>query len=237
MRNTAGWVLAISLVAPLAFAADPEPTSTDQHDAALFLVPLLAPKAPVVDGRLNEDGWGNSAGVEHLYVAGSPKHAPSRATEVYVTIDAENLFVAFRCGEPYLERRKRTAKGRDVETIGQDDSVTVQLQPPGDAKGTYYEVTVSSSGAVALTQHAQKTKAWNAGGIQVAARDAMGGWVVELRVPFKALGRGTPEAGEVWRANFSRHIATVEPEEHATWARLPTPDIHQPEHFAELRFE
>lgn len=237
MRSTARWMLALSLIAPLARAATSEAVETDPHDAARFVVPLLAPKPPVVDGRLNEDGWGNSAAIERLRLPGSSKQPPSRATEVYVTIDAENLFVAFRCGEPFLERRKRTAKGRDVDTIGQDDAVTVQLAPPGDSKGTYYEITVASTGAVALTQHAQKTKVWNAGGIQVATRDAMGGWVVELRIPFKALGRATPAAGEVWRANFTRHIATVEPEEIASWARIATPDIHQPEQFAELHFE
>ena len=144
---------------------------------------------------------------------------------------------AFRCGEPFPERRKRSAKGRDLDGIAADDTVSVQLQPGEDAKAPYYEVTVTSTGAVALTQHGTKSKAWNAGGIQAAVRDALGGWVVEVRVPFKAMGRSTPEAGERWRANFVRHIATVEPPELATWAPQATVEARQAEHFAELRFE
>lgn len=238
-RTVGAALLAVAtLLGPRSAAAlDEDPKPESKSDGSLYLVPLLAPKAPAIDGRLNEEGWGNAAGIERLHKVGAPRENPSRATEVYLTIDAENLYVAFRCGEPFPERRKRSAKGRDLDGIGDDDTVSVQLQPGDDARSPYYEVTVTSTGAVALTQHGSKPKAWNAGGIQAAVRDALGGWVVEVRVPFKALGRGTPEAGERWRANFVRHIATVEPPELASWAPQPTLDGRPAEHFAELRFE
>ncbi len=233
-----------ALAAGWAHAADEETAQAPaekavdkKEDGRLYLAPLLAPKAPVVDGRLNEEGWSNAVGIERLHLAGSPKLNPSRATEVYVTIDDSNLFVAFRCGEPYPERRKRAARPKDVDAIAGDDAVIVQLEPTDDTKAAYYEITVSSNGALALAQRGSKTKTWNAGGIQAAVRDALGGWVAEVRVPFKAMGRGMPGAGEVWRANFVRHIASVEPAEYASWAVLPAPDIHQPENFGELRFE
>lgn len=229
--------IATLLGARPAAALDDDPKPEERTDGSLYLVPLLAPKAPTIDGRLNEEGWGNAAGIVRLHKVGAPKDTPSRATEVYLTIDADNLYVAFRCGEPYPERRKRSAKGRDLDGIADDDTVSVQLQPSDDAKSPYYEVTVTSTGAVALTQYGGKPKPWNAGGIQAAVRDALGGWVVEVRVPFKALGRGTPEAGERWRANFVRHIATVDPPEYASWAPQATLDAHRAEHFAELRFE
>jgi hypothetical protein len=237
-RLGAGLLAIATLLVPRPAAAlDEDPKPEEKSDGSLYLVPLLAPKAPAIDGRLNEEGWGNAAGIVRLHKLGAPKENPSRATEVYLTIDADNLYVAFRCGEPFPERRKRSAKGRDLDGIAADDTVSVQLQPGEDAKAPYYEVTVTSTGAVALTQHGTKSKAWNAGGIQAAVRDALGGWVVEVRVPFKAMGRSTPEAGERWRANFVRHIATVEPPELATWAPQATVEARQAEHFAELRFE
>ena len=75
---------------------------------------------------------------------------------------------------------------------------------------------------------------WNSGATSAAAR--LGDrWVLETRIPFKALDAPTPKDGVVWGVNFNRHQIGLK--EATNWAHLSGKrGNHDPEGFGNLIF-
>ena len=64
------------------------------------------------------------------------------------------------------------------------------------------------------------------------------GWTVELAIPFRSLGRCTPEPGEEWRGNLYRIDRFPPPMEFQAWSptlRDPA-NFHVPAHFGTILF-
>jgi cellulose/xylan binding protein with CBM9 domain len=109
--------------------------------------------------------------------------------------------------------------------------------------GTTFDARIESPDGVRGTM--KTDLAWNCDGLFAGVRRSIAGRIagatfdVVIRVPFAALGRGTPADGEAWRANLfriDRH--PVAGDEFLAWQpTMRTPaDFHLPAAFGTLRF-
>ncbi len=203
-------------------------------DGRLCLVisqPLAKPI--VVDGRLDEWplGAGNVAGDFVLVGAlDVPKEGrasadrPSQRTSVFVTHDAEALYLGFYCADDRLAERQVTWDNRvrydELWPTG-DDLVEVVLDPTGRAAGpgSLLHVVVKANGAV-LTERGVACLAdvaphahWPAGVVAaVDDRSHPDRWTVEIRIPLSALD--SPEA--MMGVNFARFMPRLG--EYSSWS-------------------
>lgn len=168
--------------------------------------------SPTLDGRLDDPCYRQAARVTELVASsGSPYQHP-RPTEVFVTYDAANWIVGFRCsddpGHP-LTVQKRERDG----AVWEDDSIELMIAPPGD-RPPFHHLIINALGDIYDEKWVRDAQgdggrwdgAWNAAGLRTAvtADEKNGGYTVELVLPFKDLGDITPAAGQPWRMNFCR---------------------------------
>ncbi len=184
--------------------------------AVPFLLAGSVPRGPVIDGKL--DDWpmreGNTAGDFKLIGARGEGDKPfaRRGTLAFVTHDRDNLYIAFRCEEPQLD--KLTAFSSNIIHYEQlmacgEDLVEVVLDPGCAAKGPedLYHIAIKANG-VLLTErgvHADPplgaASAWPvAASVAVAKQDKL--WVVEMAIPLSAFGPAGKES--FWGVNFTR---------------------------------
>src|SRR5438094_74295 len=85
-------------------------------------------RAPVLDGRLDEEVWARAALLSDFVVM-KPNEgtAPSQETRAYVYRDARNLYVAFDAVDREPSRVRATFSDRDK--LDNDDVVGVVLDP------------------------------------------------------------------------------------------------------------
>jgi len=169
-----------------------------------------------IDGRLNEAAWDDAAVVTHFaeHQPGDQVQPPF-ATEVYVTYDDHNLYVAFVCADDDPESIRASFCRRDK--IFADDNALVAIDTFGDATSAY-EFMVNPYGI-------QGDLLWSAGRgedcsydaiFHTAARVTDTGWQAEFAIPFSSLR--FPDAPEQnWRVDFWRnHPRDVRTQ--ASWA-------------------
>jgi hypothetical protein len=60
-------------------------------------------------------------------------------------------------------------------------------------------------------------------------------WYGEMKIPFKALGDGPPDAGREFRAGFFLIAGMVPGKKKVSWQATGTTSFHVPEKFGELR--
>jgi hypothetical protein len=173
--------------------------------------------------------------------------APRLSTALSAYYDHDYLSVVFSGADDLVVS---TLLGHD-EPLYNEDVVEVFLAPNGRAE--YFEIEVSPAGAAfdARIESPDGSRAtmksdvaWNCDGLVTAVRklhEAGGAMTVDtvIRIPFRALDRSAPAAGESWYANFfriDRHPA--EGDEYSAWRptlRQP-PDFHVPSAFGRLSF-
>jgi hypothetical protein len=162
-------------------------------------------KAPVIDGRLNDESWINAAKIDQLTQREPNSGQPvSEKTIFYICYDANNLYVGVKC---YDDPKKITAKemARDI-SLGNDDRVQVILDTYLDHRNGYWfqigprgsigDATISENGAVF-------NKEWD-GLWEGKARIVADGWEAEMAIPFKTMG--FDKYNPNWGIKFIRHI-------------------------------
>ena len=192
---------------------------------------LAAPKtdvAPNLDGEIGASEWEAASGPSALIDIA--KHSiAGQQPEVWVTWDDEALFVAARLPLPKGKAPVAKVTARDGN-VWEDDAIEVFLDPT-HSHGDYYQFIVNSAGAQ-WDSH-KKDGSWNADW-QANALVAEGHWSVEMRIPFAALGRGTPEADELWGFNFAWDRQTPSPLI-ASWGHVES-GLHDPSNFGHISF-
>lgn len=138
--------------------------------------------------------------------------APRLATSVAAWYDDEYLSVLYSATDDHI----RATYHRHDEPLYEQDVVEVFLAPNGLTK--YFEIEINPHGAVfdAVIESPKGTRegmvtdvTWTCEGLFVALRkvfESSGAMTVDTlaRIPFRALERSTPGAGEAWRGNFFR---------------------------------
>ena len=176
---------------------------------ALGVGPTATP--PTLDGRLDDPCYAKAARVTELMPSsGSPYQTP-HPTEAFVTYDAANWYVAFRCHDDPGHQPVAQQRARDGG-VWEDDSVELMIAPPGD-RPPFHHLIINALGDIydekwirdAQGEGGHWDGAWNAAGLKAVARaEQPGGYCVELAVPFADVGAVSPVAGQPWRMNFCR---------------------------------
>ena len=216
----------ISLVGILLFAALPVSAQSTVSDSAVrtsaveHRLPgrysadgrreILALRASVpikLDGVLDDDAW-QRAEPAAAFVQAEPLEgrAATEATEVRIIFDSDHLYIGAVLRDSDPAQLVVNDIRKDFAEEDQDD-FEVLLDTFGDRRNAYVFIT-NVEGArhdrqVAL-EGRELNLSWDAVWDVRTARRA-DGWVVEMRIPFRAL-RFDRESDRPWGINFSRHI-------------------------------
>lgn len=168
---------------------------------------IEAGEVPTIDGRLNEPVWARAEEaddfVERRPVQGA---LPPVRTAFRVLFDREALYVGIRLENGSGERARAVELARDSLAIFSDDAVTVKVDVRHDHRNTV-GFTVNAAGAqldyIAIDNgrvfRRELDAVWES-----AVVEGPGAWVVELRLPFTALGLADVEGERTVGLNITR---------------------------------
>ncbi len=188
---------------------------------SLLLVPLVAfagPFVPVfnptleikklnssiaIDGRLDDSGWKNAVKAENFVERYPGKNIqPMVATQVFVTYDNRNLYVAFNClDDPAKLRASMTQR----DMIGADDNVCLLIDTYGTAAWAYeffvnpYGIQSDRLWSSILGEDSGFDMIW-----QSAAAITDSGYQVEIAIPFSSM-RFPNRDIQTWKMDFWRN--------------------------------
>lgn len=165
-----------------------------------------------VDGVLNEPHWQQATHVAVNYQdEPNEKGTPPVKTDAYLYDDGHNLYVAFVAYDP--DPSKIRAALRDRDTLWQDDTVGLVIDTFNDER-TGYEFYVNPLGAQGDLRMTD-TDEWVSDLSWDAIWDSAGtineqGYVVEMRIPFKALRFAQNKDQSTWgfavMRNYQRDV-------------------------------
>ncbi|MBN2449582.1 MAG: hypothetical protein JXR77_04295 [Lentisphaeria bacterium] len=204
----------IGAPAAAASAASPGGGGEERH----VNIPTIA-VAPTIDGAIGDAAW--SQGVRVGPFVGMKGGTPQANTEAWLATDGRELFIAFRCQEPFLDHIT-AAVDQDGGPVWQDDCVEVFLDPEGKRSG-WRQIVVNSLGRMRTT--ASGPDSWQPA-VRRAARRGDEEWCVELAVALEDLDL----AGDLFGLNLCRERRPTEVLELSSWS--PTGDrFARPERF------
>jgi hypothetical protein len=165
-------------------------------------------KEPSIDGILDEPIW-TTAPKDNRFFSTKSKpfgQATNEPTVVQIAYDAQNLYVAFRCGYSKPGRKDDTFAGDEQTLLTESESVAVIVDPVHGHTGAY-EFVVSPVGAradVELSDQGSVTNADWKGIWQSGTHRTADGWTAELKIPWGTMRMpGHDEAFDLGM-NFSR---------------------------------
>lgn len=176
---------------------------------AMFLAATMAVAAPVqvhkattvihVDAQLDEPAWAEATTIPiaHEWFP-SDDVAALVETEVLVTYDARNLYVAFRARDPKPQLIR--ARYHDRDAGFEDDSVGFMIDPYNDDR-LAYQFRINPLGvqmdAINSDVEASEDFAWDAIW-DAAARFTPDGYIVEVAVPLQQLRIPSRSGPQTW---------------------------------------
>lgn len=184
-------------------------------------IPYSEHASIAVDGSRDERGWSSALRVPDPFVAfqPDPDTHPTGATDVWVTSDADAIYLYFAAHDPE-PGRIRASLGRRDTRFG-DDWVGLYLDPSGTAQRGYLFV-VTPAGVVgdgtALATGAEDAS-WD-GIWRSATRRTADGYEVEVQIPWSTV-RHPPNTDQVGLL-LLRHTPRLG--EKSSWPRLD-PDV------------
>ena len=154
---------------------------------------------PLIDGRLDEQGWEKAAKFTGFISLTTGKLAKNKST-VYLSYDDKNLYIGAKFQDPDIKAKKR----RRDEMVNTDDCIEIDLDTNHDRK-TCYRLLVNSLGTKAdhihdLSNRIECDWEWQAD-ISVG-KDF---WVAEMAIPFASITDKAPEVGDIWGFNVNRY--------------------------------
>jgi hypothetical protein len=156
-----------------------------------------------IDGDLSDDGWLGAAKAGN-FAEHNPgdQTRPEVDTEVLITYDDDNLYVAWLCYDDPGEVR---ASFCERDNIFQDDYVILLLDPFGDAT-LAYEISANPYGIPGdlLFSSANGEDISYDMIYKSSGRITEFGWVVEMEIPFSSM-RFPNKDEQVWKVDFWRN--------------------------------
>ncbi len=194
-----------------------------------LLTAYRAPAPPALDGDLSDACW-QSASLASAFLSADGPGLPDEQTQVRASWDDANLYLGVEAFDAYLDPKLNmmhmvvAEKSGEDARVFSDDCIEIFLNPPGD---DWFQLAANSGDG---TWDANRGNDEFDSGWQCVARRGPGSYVLEIAIPFAALGAG-PDAP--WRANFARERTAVD--ENSTWCGLQGA-FSQPELFGTLAF-
>ncbi|MET0650267.1 MAG: carbohydrate binding family 9 domain-containing protein, partial [Pyrinomonadaceae bacterium] len=213
-------------------ASSPAPSPSPAAPAAAAPAPKAAPKgvpalppekaqpvrvarfekAPVIDGKLDDDIWKTAAVLKDFYqINPGDNIAPSKPTETLIGYDSKFLYIAFHCFDEPDKVRATLPKRDDV--MNNDDSIRIMLDTFNDRRKAYVLVF----NPLGVQQDGIRTEGMGADFSVDIVMESKGsitsdGWVVEVAVPFKSL-RYEAGKGKLWGLQIFRRIQRFDEED------------------------
>ena len=180
------------------------------------LKPFRTEKAPIIDGKLNDEIWQHAP-----FVTGFKTFIPDfgrvmpESTHAYMAYDGDNLYFAFYCFDPEPSGIKAEMTARD--NIRPHDWVCINLDSFNDQQSLYaFYVNPlgiqSDSRFAAGNEDFSVDMVWNSAG-QITED----GYVVELQIPLKSIRYSSKNPVEM-SVFFERRVARRS--EHASFPEL-----------------
>ncbi|MFY0629525.1 MAG: hypothetical protein JXR05_04030 [Flavobacteriaceae bacterium] len=163
-------------------------------------------KAPKIDGVLNDEAWKN-AEIAKDFVVFRPDNgqkAPEEYnTEVRVIYDDDAIYISANMLDPNPSKIPMEFTNRD--NFGQSDFFLVTINPNDDGQNpTEFIVMSTGSQAEAKVSEGDEDFSWNAVWVSEAKVNETG-WVVEMKIPYRALRFANQEV-QSWGFNFHRRV-------------------------------
>jgi hypothetical protein len=216
----------ISLLSPGAIFIDDVAFEKASENPAVpgkpFLTVGKAGAPPKLDGKLDDVCWRQSIECSNFSLTAG-KGVPKASTSAFVSYDDDNLYIAFKCVEKFLDpalnqmdRFKDACKRMDG-AVWLDDSVEIFVKT---AKDERFQLILNSLGMVFDKRlgDAKGAGGWNSGA-KSAAFVGNGYWSIEVAVPLESLGLKQGEAGEIKRMNLCRTRQPIH--EFSSWSPVP----------------
>jgi hypothetical protein len=214
-------LLLAAIALPSAAHAQTPPAGPAESDFVAQVKPVLdvrrAPGPITIDGELDDAGWADAeraVGFSENFPDEQAK--PPVESEVWVTYDDENLYLAFIAFDDPATIRTSV---RDRDQMYQDDFFGIILDTYGDAAWAY-ELFANPSGVQGDLRLA--TAAGEDEGFDIVyeteARITDRGYQIEMAIPFESL-RFPDRPSQEWRATFWR-TRPRESRAQYTWAAI-----------------
>lgn len=165
----------------------------------LLTIPLI--KAPVINGEIAKEEWRQAAALgTFVNNIGGKKSSPE--TRGLIGYDNKNIYLAFICDEPAMDKIKAKAfPGRHDAPIWNNDGIEIFFRP--DTASTDYVQFIVDT----LNQHYDVfcgdfqgfNPVWDS-----AVKKSASGWSVEVKIPISAISNQKVKNGTVWQADFFR---------------------------------
>lgn len=204
------------------------------------LIAMRTVKPPLVDGRLDDACWRDApeAGAFRTLVS---RQASRFSTSVRCLYDAQNLYLAFSCGEDarFVKQAVKSNNG----PVWDDSSIEVFLAPdPLPAAlaqmppGLQHLQLAFNAAAVRFAQlgHAG-TASWPESWT-IKTRGGPRGWKAEVAIPFASLGVTAPQPLTVWHVQIGRSAYDGQGGENSTLFPCPTSAFATQSSFGRLVF-
>lgn len=186
---------------------------------------------PAIDGKSPAGEWDKASRIRGFRFAevkqtGDNSLNVDEPLAVSVAHDATNLYLAFRRQMPAGATLDTAKRKRDADQ-SQDDGVVVELAPGwngGDAPSEHFRFAVNLSASQSDAKVAPDGKidsSWDPEWKAAASAENLDR-VMEIAIPFAALGRTAPKDIEVWGARFFSRSAIAGLEKTTSfWGGLP----------------
>ncbi len=161
---------------------------------------------PVIDGYGNDPCWSQCEVATDFLTYSKWDISPSK-TLVRMCYDDDNLYVLFDNLEPIVELNKTRIPESQVWL---SDHCHMFIDPYRDLV-RYFEIGVDTGGNVADIKNSETgwDMKWNGEYEVKTGLNYNVGWMMEMRIPFKTLGK-KPKDGDVWGVTFARADNTKE---------------------------
>ena len=176
--------------------------------------------APTIDGVLDDAAWGQVKPLDPFVPMLDHKVEGELAgTTAWIAYDDRNLYLAFRCAEPKPSEMKIFGDKRD-DLIWQGDDVEWMIGMPGEPTWFYHFMLNPGTGWWESTNRDSDDDTGYNPAWQHATKVQGDYWAAEASIPWSAIGRSGPKAGEVILANLARQ--RVASGQLATWSQMVT---------------
>jgi len=190
----------------VADAPVPPEVVTRGDDGAVIVRATRVARAPVIDGRLDDETYLDvqpiGGFIQQEPVEGAPATEP---TEVWLLYDDRNLYVSARCYDSRPDLDVLTELRRDHNNIIQNENFTVVFDTFYDHRnGFFFQTNALGAFRDQSIVDDQLSTSWN-GVWNVRTGRFDRGWTLEMVIPFKTL-RYLGSGPQVWGINFRRIV-------------------------------
>jgi hypothetical protein len=193
--------LILSVVLAAAASGSQNPAKTDKASGDRFDIPRAS--VPIkIDGVIDEEAWAAAPKIAVPFEWQPGDNIPAPVdTEVLVTYDLRNLYVAFRCFDPEPKKIRAHLMDRDdTDTLILDDHVSFMVDSFNDERRAFqFRINPMSVQADANFSESEGYEDFSWDAIWDAkARITDWGWAVEVAIPLSQLRFHASDGPRTW---------------------------------------